>query len=144
MTNCFFIGHRDAADGLFPMIEAEVERCVAECGIDVFIVGLHGRFDSMAARAVCEVKKRHSNVRLLLLLSHIKNEPLPKGFDGAIYPEGLEYVPKRLAILRANLYMVDRCDYIIAHVKRHFGGAWQGLVAAQRKKKHIVNILYIQ
>ncbi len=41
--------------------------------------------------------------------------PTPPGFDGTFYPPGMETVPKRAAIVRANRYMVDHSDYLIAY-----------------------------
>lgn len=39
----------------------------------------------------------------------------PWGFDGTFYPPGMENVPRRFAIVRANRYMVDHVDYLIAY-----------------------------
>ncbi len=140
MKTCFFIGHRDTSENIYPVLETEVERHIAEYGVDEFIVGRYGHFDQMAARAVKAVKTVHPNVRLILLMPYLNNVPLPEGFDGAIYPDGLEYVPKKYAIPRANQAMVDRCDYLIAHVKYPFGGAFQCLNYAKRKGIRIANI----
>ena len=41
---------------------------------------------------------------------------MPEGFDFIFYPPGFEKVPKRFAIVRANNYMLERCDYLIAYV----------------------------
>lgn len=140
MKSCFFIGHRDAGEALYPLIVGEVERHIIEYGVNEFIVGQYGWFDRMAARAVQEMKERFPGVRLVLLLAYLKNEALPNGFDASVYPDGLEIVPKRFAILRANRAMVDRCDCLIACVSRNYGGAWQCLTHAQRKGMHIVNL----
>ena len=40
---------------------------------------------------------------------------LPAGFDGSLYPPGMETVPRRLAIVRANEYMAKRCDLLIGY-----------------------------
>ena len=140
MKSCFFIGHRDASEALYPLIVREVERHIVEYGVSEFIVGQYGRFDGMAARAVREMKGRFPGIRLVLLQAYLKNKALPEGYDASVYPEGLEYVPKRFAILRANRAMVDRCDYLIACVSRNYGGAWQCLEYAKRKRKRIVNL----
>ena len=39
----------------------------------------------------------------------------PPGFDNTYYPPGMEKVPRKLAIVRANRYMVDHADYLIAY-----------------------------
>ena len=118
---CFFIGHRDAESGLMPKIEAAVHRHITEYGVTEFVVGQYGAFDRMAARAVIQLKTTYPEVRLILLLSYYPGErkmDLPEGFDGSLYPEGQENVPKRLAIVRANRYAADHSGYLIAY-------AWQ-------------------
>ena len=80
---CFFIGHRDAPDTIYPGLLAEVERHITELGVGEFIVGHYGRFDSLAARAVKESKVRYPEVELTLLLPyHPAKKPVQK-------PEGL-------------------------------------------------------
>ncbi len=103
---CFFIGHREAPDSLFPILSAEVERHITEYGVTDFVMGRYGRFDSMAAHAVMVAKKRRPEVTLTLLLpyhSYDRPVPTPPGFDGTFYPPGMETVPKRAAIVRANV-----------------------------------------
>ncbi len=117
-NTCFFIGHRDTPDSLLPILAAEVERHISEYGVTDFVVGRYGRFDSMVAQCVKAAKKRYPGVTLTLLLPyHPYDRPIPTlpGFDGTFYPPGMESVPKRAAIVRANRYMVDYSDYLIAY-----------------------------
>lgn len=139
----FFIGHREAPDSLLPILDAEVERHIAEHGVTEFVVGRYGRFDVLAAKCVKTAKKRHPEVTLLLLLPYHPYDrptPTPTGFDGTFYPPRMETVPKRAAIIRANRYMVEHSDYLIAYV-RHSGNA-QDLVeyAQKREKQEIIRI----
>ena len=82
-----------------------------------FVVGRYGNFDRLAARAVMEAKQHHPNVMLTLLKPYYRAdaEPLPDGFDGSLFPDGLEIAPKRAAIMRANQYMIHHCDYLITY-----------------------------
>lgn len=117
MLTCFFIGHREASEELFPALQAAVARHVA-AGVHDFVVGHYGRFDALVARAVCSEKKRHPQVSLTLLLPYhpaVRPLPLPDGFDGMFYPPGLETVPASLAIVRANRYMADHSSHRIAY-----------------------------
>lgn len=135
---CFFIGHRDAPESLLPLLTAEVERHITEYGAGDFVVGGYGNFDSMAARAVIAAKKRHPEITLYRLLPyHPAERPVPDlpGFDGAFYPEGMERVPKRAAIVRANRYMVDHSAHLIAWAWRPASGARDLMEYALRREK---------
>ena len=135
---CFFIGHRDTSDAIFPQLVDEVERHIRAYGVDTFVVGHYGRFDALAARAVRNAKMHHPSVKLLLLLPyHPSERPISAdGFDGTVYPAGMERVPRRAAIVQANRRMIDRSDFLIVH-------AWQpgsnavGLVGYAQKKEHV-------
>ena len=58
--------------------------------------------------------------------------PTPPGFDGTFYPPGMETVPKRAAIVRANRYMVEHSDYLIAYAWHPASNAQDLVVHAQR------------
>lgn len=135
---CFFIGHREAPDSLLPILDAEVERHITEFNVMDFVVGRYGRFDSMAARCVKAAKKRHPEVTLTLLLPyHPYDQPIPtqSGYDATFYPPGMETVPKRAAIIRANRYMVDHSDFLIAYVWHPASNAQDLVEYAQRQEK---------
>lgn len=114
MKSCFFIGHREASEEIFPELAEAVERHIVDYGVTEFIVGNYGGFDRMAARAVISAKALYPGITLLLLLSyHPAERPIetPPGFDGTFYPPGMESVPRRYAIVRANRYMIDHSRY---------------------------------
>ena len=57
-------------------------------------------------------------MKLTLLLPYHPAErpiPTPDGFDGTFYPPGMESVLRKIAIVRANRYVVDHVDYLIAY-----------------------------
>ena len=141
MKTCFLFGHQDAPDGLRPRIEAAVEYHFTELGVRQFIAGGYGNYDRMAAGAVKAVKQRHSDICLTLLLPyHPAERPIetPPGFDGTLYPEGMESVPRKYAIVRANQYMIKNADTVICYVK-HFGNTGALLEQAQKRSD-----LYVQ
>lgn len=134
MKTCFFIGHRDAPESIYERLFQAVEHHFTEYGVTDFVVGRYGSFDRLAARAVMEAKQCHSDVTLTLLMPYYRTdaEPLPVGFDGSLFPDDLETVPKRAAILRANQYMIHHCDYLIAYDAGRIGNT-RKLVAEARK-----------
>ena len=59
--------------------------------------------------------------------------------DTSIYPP-IEQVPPRFAISKRNEWMMANADLIIAYVNHEYGGAYQSLRVAKRRKKKIINI----
>ena len=143
MKSCFFIGHREAPDNILEQLQATVEKHIVEYGVTDFIVGQYGAFDRLAAAAVKNAKKRHPLITLSLLLPyhpHDRPVPIPSGFDATFYPPGMERVPKRFAIVKANQYMVDNSDFLIAYVWHPASNARNLLEYAQKRSIHIENL----
>lgn len=116
--SCFFIGHREASSELLPMLTQIVEKHISEYGVTEFIVGGYGNFDHLAAKAVISLKQQYPQITLSLLIPyHPAERPIetPPGFDNTYYPPGMEKVPRKLAIVRANRYIVDCVDCLIAY-----------------------------
>lgn len=142
MPSCFFIGHRDAPGELLPAVRAAAERLVREEGVRDFYVGSRGNFDRLAASAVRELRESYPEVRLCLVLAYLPSagEELPEGFTGSVFPEGLERVPRRYAILRANRAMVDSCEYLIAYAPHAAGNARKVAEYAMRKGRRVIEL----
>ena len=120
MKSCFFIGHREADERLLPTLVNVIERLVVSEDVTCFYVGGYGGFDRVAATAVKQVKQRYPEITLMLVLPYHPAErtvETPYGFDGTYYPEGMETVPRRFAIVQANKYMVENVDWLIAYVR---------------------------
>ena len=121
---CFLIGKHDAPERIRDSLDRAVEECAAD-GITLFVVGSRGNFDRLAAQSVLRLKHRRAEVTLLLLLAyHPAERPadLPDGFDGTLYPEGMERVPRRFAIARANERVAGGARRIIAYTDGTPGG----------------------
>ncbi len=142
-TSCFFIGHREATSEILPVLQASIETHINEYGVTEFIVGGYGGFDRLAAKAVIDLKCRYSGITLSLLIPyHPAERPIemPHGFDNTYYPPGMEKVPRRVAIVRANRHMVDRVDYLIAYVWHPASNARDLVEYALRKGVPIINL----
>ena len=114
-----------------------MERHITVYGVSSFVVGHYGQFDTLAGQAVMETKKRHPEVSLILLLPYQNSgRPTipPEGFDSTFYPFGMERVPPRAAIPRANQYMVDHSDFLIAYVW-HTGSNSRKILEAALKRQ---------
>lgn len=119
------------------MTEA-IEQHIVEYSVMEFIVGNYGGFDHMAAKAVIAAKERHPEITLSLLIPyHPAERPMkpPQGFDNTFYPPGMEKVPRRLAIVRANHYMVNHVDYLIAYAWHPASNARDLLEYAKKREQ---------
>ena len=138
--SCFFIGHRETSGEIYPASYAAVEQHILEYGVTEFIVGHYGGFDCLAASAVKEAKRFYPEVKLTLLLPYHPAErpiPTPNGFDGTFYPPGMESVPHKAAIVRANCYVVDHVDYLIAYAWHPASNAWELVKYARSQKQKV-------
>ena len=136
MSICFFIGHRDAPEALLKALEAAVERRIVQCGVTEFLIGSHGAFDHLAARAVRSAKQRHPDIRMTLLLAYYdpKKPDLPLGFDGSLIPLAFERVPRRAAIVRANRQALALCAHLIAYDAGQVGNTHKLMALARRRE----------
>lgn len=143
--SCFFIGHREADERLLPELEKCVVRLILEEGVSNFYVGGYGGFDRLAATAVKKVKAQHPGIMLMLVLPYLPAERpviLSPGFDGSYYPDRMEKVPRRFAIVRANQRMIDCCDWLICYVCRGASNSRNLLEYAKRRSnKGIMQII---
>lgn len=148
MLTCFFIGHREAPDSLLPQLFTEVERHIVEFDVTDFVVGNYGQFDLLVTKTVKAAKRNHPKVTLTLLLPYHPYDrpvPIPDGFDGTFYPPGMETVPKRAAIVRANHYMVDHCDYLISYAWHPASNARELVeYAKKREKRGLIQVTELQ
>lgn len=137
--SCFFIGHADAPESLLSSLTDEIERLIVQEDVSEFFFGNHGQFDSMARRALAEVKDKYPHIRRILVLAYhpsTLSAGIPKDVDESLYPFDERVMP-RYAIPKANRRMIDACEYLIAYV-RHTGKARDFLEYAQRKGKRII------
>jgi len=147
LKSCFFIGHREASSEVLPALAEAIEQHITEYGVTEFIVGNYGGFDHTAAKAVIAAKERHPEITLSMLIPyHPAERPieLPQGFDNTFYPPDMERVPRRLAIVRANRYMVDHVDYLIAYAWHPASNA-RNLVeyAKRREQQNLISVTVV-
>ena len=146
--SCFFIGHREAGTEILPTLEKAIEKHISEYGVTEFIVGHYGGFDCLAARAVISAKKCHPEVRLLMLIPyHPAERPIetPPGFDGTFYPPGMESVPRRYAIVRANQYVIDHVDYLVAYAWHPASNASNIVEYAKKRERNgLINVTILK
>ena len=140
---CFFIGHRNAPESIYPNIISTIEKLIVENGVKEFVVGNYGMFDSMVIRALQQLKTRYPDIVLLLLTPYhpsVKNIVKPNSFDEIYYPEGMESVPYKAAIIEANKKAISSSEFVIAYFKHSYSNTVKFIEYAKRRE---VKIYYI-
>ena len=141
--SCFFIGHREATSELLPILKQTIAEHISEYGVTEFVVGGYGGFDHLAAKAVISLKQQYPQITLSLLIPyHPAERPIetPPGFDNTYYPPGMEKVPRKLVIVRANRYMVEHVDYLIAYAWHPASNARDLVEYAEKRKVEVTNL----
>ncbi len=147
MGTCIFCGH-SRLYGQTEVIKGKcltiVEQLIVSGIADCFLIGNYGDFDSIAASVCLTLKQKYPHISVNLVLPYYRphldeyDKERFARFDCVITPE-LEETPHRYRIIKANEYMVDRADTVIAYVK-YDGGAAKTLAYAKRHKKQIINL----
>ena len=139
---CFLFGNSYAPESLMGALDEAIEKCYTELNVRQFVAGHRGDFDKLAIRTLRAAKQRHKDMELSLLLHYHPSEhrfALPKGFDCSIYPEGMETVPHRAAIVAGNRRMVHNSDVLVCYV-RYPGNSKDLMEYAENQGKVIINI----
>lgn len=146
MIRCTFAGHRDAVGVKAEDVGAILESIIRESSEPIeCLVGGMGNFDDVCASAVRNLKRKHRNreISLILVLPYMqkkvnKNKKYYETmFDLVLIPSKLEGVHYKQAILLRNRWMVEQADYVIAMVQRAEGGAYTAVQYAKKEKKEL-------
>lgn len=92
----------------------------------------------MSARAVAELKSAYKHIRLIMLLPYNPIERAvekPDCVDELLYPFAMESVPRKFAIIRANHYVIDRADFLIAFSWKPGSNSRKFLEYAEKRRK---------
>lgn len=99
-------------------------------------MGGYGNFDSYAFHILKEIKKEIPFIKIIYVIAYLSRleSYLSKAYDETLYPEELEFVPKRFAITYRNRWMVEHTDFIIAYVNYVYGGAYDAAIKYGKTK----------
>ena len=136
---CTFFGHRDVPSGVREVLKTLICDLIEKENADTFYVGNQGAFDYMARGVLKELKARYSHINYLVVLAYM---PTAKAIFNAdtLYPDGLESVPQKFAILKRNEWLIENSDTVVTYVKYSFGGANKFTDLAEKKNKWVINL----
>ena len=128
---CTFFGHANAPKEIESIIKSTLVDLIENKGVTIFYVGNHGNFDYMAANVLQELSEIYS-IKYYIVLAYMpkKNEI---SYSHTLLPEGIELVHPKYAISWRNKWMIDKSDYVVAYVRRNFGGAFKYVSLSKNK-----------
>lgn len=134
-----FFGHRNANYSLKKDIEKVVFSIIENDPSATFYVGTQGNFDNIVWSILCKIKGIDPNINCYKILAYMPIDRIGDG-ENTLYPEGLESIPPRFAIIERNKWMVDKADAVITYVRHSNGGAAKAKALAEKKGKIIIEI----
>lgn len=153
MKTIVFFGHRKFVKENELKLKLEGVLKEVASNIDVhFLVGTHGKFDSMAMMSCLNHKKINKAVKITVVLtslSHLKRDKF--GFSDIYYYEmmgcetmlyDIEEVYFKNRIVVSNKMMVDDCDLVICYVDptKSKSGAGRAVKYAIKRGKPVINL----
>ena len=143
MVVCCFFGHHDTPETVKTDLNECVTRLIENNEADSFLVGTHGKFDSMVLSVLRSAKKTYPHIAYSVVLAYMpstKEEYELYDPTETVYPEGLETVPRRFAISWRNDWMLKQSEYVVAYIKYSWGGAARYVEMAEKQKKKLIKI----
>ena len=140
MHACTFFGHRDCSENIKPILKKTLIELVKD-DVTTFYVGNNGMFDSLAISVLKSLKKEYSNIDFYIVLAYLPSSG--KMIDNEVktlFPEGIEKIPKKFAIVFRNIWMIEKSDYVVTFVTRPQGGAAQFYEQSIKKGKKVINL----
>ncbi|HHZ07054.1 MAG TPA: DUF1273 domain-containing protein [Clostridiales bacterium] len=149
MKICTFAGHREVySEKIDELVSSAIEELLKTDTSFLFYTGGMGEFDKKCSSVVRAAKKQHPEllIRLVLVLPYMSNklntdkDYYESNFDDILIPSELADVHYKSVITERNCWMIDQSDYLIAYVRRDFGGACATMKYAKKLKKDMVNL----
>ena len=141
--NVTFFGHRDTPQDLAKKLETALIEVIEHDGADTFYVGNQGNFDVMVRQTLQKLKKIYPQIEYAVVLAYMPGsckEDKRTRDDPTIYPEGLEQVPPKFAIVKRNSWLIEHSDLVITYSRDSFGGAGKWKEYAKKKGKRLINL----
>ena len=134
---CTFFGNRDASAEVFQPLQKTIIELIEGKNVTEFYVGTHGKFDKMVYEILSQLESVY-HFKFSVVLAYLNQNEYPPYHT--LYPEGIEKVPLRFAILWRNKWMLEKADFVVTYTKNTTGGTWMMKELAQKKMKRIIEL----
>ena len=136
-----FIGHSDTSYDIEPILKETIENLITNFNANLFYIGTHGNFDTMAKKCIIQLKQNYPHIKYYCVLAYIPrriNESID--YSDTIFPSGIEKAPPKFAIIQRNNWMIENAEIVICYVRHTFSNSSKFLKIAQKKEKIIINL----
>ncbi len=137
---CTFFGHKDTPKEIEPTLRSTLIDLIENKNVTTFYVGNNGNFDLMVRHQLEELSELYPITYNVVLAYHPTEKNKYDNLTNTIYPEGIESVPKRIAISWRNKWMIQQSDIVVTYITHNFGGAAQFKEMAEKQNKNVVEL----
>ena len=111
--------------------------------VNLFYVGNQGNFDGMVRRVLKDLAEKY-DITYYVVLAYMPgkhHEHSYEDYSDTLLTDGIEFVPKRFAIIYCNKRMIEQSDCVVTYVTNHIGsGAAQFKEMAEKRGKIVINL----
>lgn len=137
---CVFFGHKECSSLNAEVLRNTVEELIGQ-GVDEFLVGNQGQFDSMVCRCLKSLQEKYPHIHYSVVLAYLPTECQKyEDYTDTMYPEVIEPVRPRYAIDWRNHYLVEAADICVCYIDHTWGGAYKFVRLAKRRGKRMINL----
>lgn len=134
---CSLFGNGDAPENIKPIVYDAIVELIENHNIDTFFIGNNGNFDKITKAILTQLTKLYPHIKFTVCLAYIPKDK-DADFSNTIYPEGLESVPKRFAIIRRNQWMIEQSQYVIIYMRYTCSNTAKIAEIAEKKRKNVI------
>ena len=148
-----FTGHRDLTAWetvkLKRALRRELEKLIRVNGVRQFYTGGARGFDTLAALAVLEQRKKHPEIRLTVVIPCAGQEKYWSEREQSLYRDILQQADEKICLSRQyyngcmqrrNRFLVDNAGCCVAFLKKETGGTAYTVRYAREKGKPVLNL----
>lgn len=134
---CSLFGNSDASNSIKPLVYDAIINLIKNEKVDTFLIGNNGNFDRITKAILTELYDTYPHIKITVCLAYLPtNQDADLTFT--VYPEGLESVPKRFAIIRRNQWMIEQSQFVVIYMKHTCSNTAKIAEIAETKNKRMI------
>lgn len=140
---CTFVGNSRITENIEEVLRENLIDLIENRNVDTFLVGNHGRFDSIVYEELEKLKEKYSNIKTYVVVAYkpSKNDIIYEIYPEVIYPKSVRFATFKSAIPIRNKWMIEKSDMVLCYVK-YKRNAFKFVEMAKQKGKEIIDITF--